>query len=113
MGPRYRPGWLTTSEPFARCFTRNSACARTPTNPAPRTIYIALPNSRALRHGDWKLIHPAKGPPQLFHLSADPYETTDLAKTEPTKLTELEKLLAEQYAKDNQKLPEDLEGFPK
>ncbi len=83
------------------------------TNPAPRTIYIALPNSRALRHGDWKLIHPAKGPPQLFHLAPDPYETTDLAKSEPAKLTELEKLLAEQYAKDNQKLPEDLAGFSK
>ena len=83
------------------------------TNPAPRTIYIALPNSRALRHGDWKLIHPAKGPPQLVHLAPDPYETTDLAKSEPAKLTELEKLLAEQYAKDNQKLPEDLAGFSK
>ena len=88
------------------------ARAGTVTNTAPRTIYIAMPNARALRHGDWKLIHSAKGPPQLFHLSADPYETTDLAKTEPAKLTELERLLAEHYAKDNQKLPEDLAGFP-
>ncbi len=72
-----------------------------------------MPNARALRHGDWKLIHSTKGPPQLFHLAPDPYEASDLAKSEPAKLTELEKLLAEQYAKDNQKLPEDLGGFPK
>lgn len=78
----------------------------------PRTIYIATPGAHALRHGDWKLIAGAKGKLQLFHLSVDPYEKTDLAKAEPDKVTELQSLLAIEQAKDIKELPEDLVGLP-
>jgi arylsulfatase A-like enzyme len=80
----------------------------------PRTIYIAMQNGgRALRHGGWKLIAPAKGAPQLFNLAVDPYEKNNLAQTEKERLTSLQELLAEQQALDNPKLPEDLVGLPK
>lgn len=80
----------------------------------PRTIYIAMQNGgRALRHGDWKLIAPARGEPQLYNLAADPYEKNNLAHTEKERLANLQELLAEQQALDNPKLPEDLVGLPK
>ena len=41
---------------------------------SPRTIYIAMKGGHALRHGDWKLIVPSKGSPQLFNIATDPYE---------------------------------------
>ena len=63
-------------------------------SPEPRTIYIAMQNGgRALRHGDWKLIAPAAGKPELYNLAADPYETNDLAETQPAKLAELRSCL--------------------
>jgi len=81
---------------------------------APRTIYIAMQNGgRALRHGDWKLIVSPAGETQLFNLAQDPHEKTDLATSQMRKVAELQTLLAEQRAKDNPKLPEDLIGFPK
>lgn len=79
----------------------------------PRTIYIAMTSGHSLRHGDWKLIQPGKGGPQLFNIATDPYEKTDLVKTELEKVIELQKLLAEQQARDDPKLPEDLRGLPK
>ncbi len=78
-----------------------------------RTIYIAMRNGgRVLRHGDWKLLVPSKGDPQLFNLAADPYEKDDLAGSQPDKLADLQKRLAEQRAKDNPQLPADLAGLP-
>ena len=80
----------------------------------PRTIYIAMQNGgRALRHGDWKLIAPARGEPQLYNLAVDPHEKNDLAQTEKQRLASLQELLGEQQALDNPKLPEDLVGLPK
>ena len=81
-----------------------------PIDPSPRTIYIAMSNGRALRHGDWKLVAPGKGEPQLFNLAADPYEKADRAAAEPAKLAELQTLLTAQRAKDNPELPADLVG---
>ncbi|MFO1045285.1 MAG: arylsulfatase [Planctomycetaceae bacterium] len=78
----------------------------------PRTIYIAMPNSWALRHGDWKLITDSRGKTQLFNLAADPYEKTDLAKTETNKVEELKVLLTTEQAKDRKSLPDDLVGLP-
>lgn len=83
-----------------------------PVDLAPRTIYIAKKNERLLRHGDWKLIAPAKGAPELFNLAADPYEKTDLAVQEPARVAELRKLLDAEFAKDSHTLPEDLKGLP-
>jgi arylsulfatase A-like enzyme len=80
---------------------------------AERTIYIAARNGQALRQGDWKLIQLNDSPPQLFNLADDPYEKNDLASAEPRKLAELQALLAEQLARDNPKLPDDLVDLPK
>lgn len=82
-------------------------------NPAPRTIYIAMKGGQALRHGDWKLIVTGKQSPQLFNIAADPYEKEEVAKSHPDKVAELQKLLDEQQAQDNMELPADLAGFPK
>jgi arylsulfatase A-like enzyme len=62
----------------------------------------------ALRAGDWKYIPPHKGAadfkdmrsgndpqPQLYHLSEDPAETRNLARTNPEKTKELAAMLAE------------------
>jgi arylsulfatase A-like enzyme len=78
-----------------------------------RTIYIAMKNgSRAIRFGDWKLIVPNRGEPQLFHLAKDPFEKEDLASRQSEKLGELQALLAKEYAKDEPRLPTDLVGVP-
>jgi len=82
-------------------------------NPAPRTIYIAMNGGHALRHGDWKLIVTAKGEPQLFNIATDPYEKVDAATSHPERVADLQKRLAEHKAKDNLKLPDDLVGLPK
>lgn len=80
---------------------------------AERTIYIAMRNGgRVLRHGDWKLLVPSKGDPQLFNLAVDPFEKDDLAGSQPDKLADLQKRLAEQRSKDNPQLPADLVGLP-
>jgi arylsulfatase A-like enzyme len=86
------------------------ALTGTSPSPSPRTIYIAMQKGHALRHGDWKLVETGQGVIQLFNLSADPYEKTDLASKEPAKVEELQALLAAQVAKDNPKLPADLAG---
>lgn len=80
--------------------------------PQPRSIYIAMNGGQSLRHGDWKLIRRDKGQLLLFHIAADPYEQTDLFPTQPGKAAELQKLLEEQHAQDDPKLPEDLKGAP-
>ena len=43
-----------------------------------------------IRKGDWKLIHHAAAPHQLFNLADDPEELTNLAGKHPRKLRELE-----------------------
>ena len=78
----------------------------------PRTIYIAHPQGRALRHGDWKLIATHKGRPQLFHLAADPYEKEDLAAREPGRVAELQALIQAEAARDEKAVPADLQGLP-
>ena len=66
-------------------------------NPGPRTFYWKFTRSPfALRHGDWKLIIPAKDKqPELYNLAEDPYETRDIAKDHPEQVTRLMTLLAE------------------
>ena len=78
-----------------------------------RSIYIAMRNGgRALRHGDWKLIVAAGGKAELYNVATDPYEQSDLAENEPTKLGELRELLARHRKLDNPELPADLVGLP-
>ena len=79
----------------------------------PRHIYIGMRNGAgSLRAGNWKLIQPAKGDPQLYQISVDPYEKTDLAKSQPEQVAKLQALLAAEKAKDNPALPEDLKNLP-
>jgi arylsulfatase A-like enzyme len=81
--------------------------------PPPRSIYIAHRSGDAsLRLGEWKLISRAKGKAELFNIAADPYETKNLVAENPAKVEELAALLAAEKAKDDPKLPADLEGLP-
>jgi arylsulfatase A-like enzyme len=78
----------------------------------PRAIYIATKNGHALHYGDWKLIVPAKGKPELFNLAVDPYEKNDLAATDLRRVAEMQEVISEQQAKDDPVLPKDVQGFP-
>jgi len=71
-----------------------------------------MKTGHAIRHGDWKLIVADKKEPQLFDLASDPYEKRNLAKDEPERVAELQRLLAEQQALDVAELPQDLVGLP-
>ena len=84
------------------------------TTPPDRTIYIAKAGTRSLRKGDWKLIVGGKDgtKQELFNLADDPYETTNLAASEPAKVKELRTLLDAEHAKDRPTLPPDLKGLP-
>jgi len=81
-------------------------------NSTPRTIYIAMKTGHSVRHGDWKLIVPGKGEPQLFNIADDPYEMSDLINSHPAIVAELREILATHQAKDQPDLPADLVGLP-
>ena len=51
-------------------------------------------NSHMVRMGDWKLIYDMMGYGQLYHLSSDPHEMTNLFN-QPQVATEQAKLMAE------------------
>ena len=79
---------------------------------------IAQANNRALsvRTADWKYIEPSGGPlsyswapgielgflsqPQLFHLSEDPAERTDVASQHPTIISRMESILTAERNKN-------------
>ena len=58
-----------------------------------RTLYWKTARQSAVRVGDWKLVSGKDREPELFNLSNDPYEKTDLASREPNKLAELKTVL--------------------
>lgn len=78
------------------------------------------------RDGDWKVIFhalpdiPTHGgfdqsdgaPYQLFNLATDPFESKDLAKSNPDKLKEMISSLAEQLEKHDALYPHDEDGHP-
>ena len=63
-------------------------------NPSPREeiVYNIEPYRGAVRKGDWKLVWLALLPPnvELFDLSKDPSEATNLADQNPDKVKELQ-----------------------
>lgn len=48
---------------------------------------------RWVRRGDWKLIVPVKGQPELYDLKSDPFEKTNLAEKEPERVKRLTTVL--------------------
>jgi arylsulfatase A-like enzyme len=67
----------------------------------PRPLYWKTPNAAAVRLGDWKLVVGKGGRGgQLYHVTSDPYETKDLAREQPERVTELQALLKEIAAHD-------------
>ncbi len=78
----------------------------------PRTIYIAAKGGHSIRSGEWKLIVPANGKAQLFHIGNDPYEKSDVVDSMPDIVTDLRNRLAAHQAKDQPHLPSDLVGLP-
>lgn len=78
-----------------------------------RTLYIPLPTSAAVLHGDWKLISLNRGARhELYNLADDPYEKHDLATAEPARLRELLDRLRDLRRDDVTTLPDDLAGVP-
>jgi arylsulfatase A-like enzyme len=80
---------------------------------AGRVIYIASSGGQSVRQGDWKLIVRKQSKPELYNIAADPYETTDLATAELSRMNKLQALLMAERAKDQKDLPADLVGLPK
>jgi arylsulfatase A-like enzyme len=58
------------------------------------TLYWRYGNKSAVRHKNFKLVKLPSGNPQLYDLSKDIAETTDLASAQPAKVKELEDMLA-------------------
>ncbi len=116
--PMHAVDWLPTLAGLAGCKLEANGdgldrwAALQGAETAPRTIYVAMRQGAALRHGTWKLIAPPKGKPQLYDLAADPFEKSDLAAEKPEILDDLSKRLAAERAKDEPKLPDDLRGLP-
>ncbi len=79
--------------------------------PAPRTIYVPMPNAAAILSGDWKLIAAKAGPKrELFKIVEDPFEEKNLAATQPEKVKELEAILEALRKDDLTTLPADLKA---
>lgn len=75
--------------------------------PEKRNIYWAGVGfkTRAFREGDFKLILAGTGEAakaELYDLTADPYETTDLAAKQPADVERIRKLVEREAARDNE-----------
>ena len=57
----------------------------------------------AFRQGDWKLIYRYKGKAkyELYNLGKDPFETSNLAESEPSKLKEITKAMVARLEKED------------
>jgi arylsulfatase A-like enzyme len=85
--------------------------------PEPRDLYIAGPGfrSRAVRHGDWKLVLSTKGKEpaageekaELYDLAQDPNETKDVAKEHPEQVAQVRALLQKMSQADRDAVAND------
>jgi len=83
--------------------------------PTPRTIYIPYRNQSAFRDGDWKLIERRTKngvKHELFDLTADPYEKSNLAASQADRVAGMAARLTETRKYDREQLPEDLREMP-
>ena len=70
----------------------------------PRLLYWKTPNAYAIRQGNRKLVvGKKKTNAELYDLSTDPYEKTDLASQHPDRVNELKQLLATVSAQDRER----------
>jgi arylsulfatase A-like enzyme len=76
--------------------------------PEPRTIYIPHRSGWAVQREGWKLIAYTDGREELYHLADDPYEKTNLADREPSRLERLKEILTETRKADVDVIPDDL-----
>ena len=86
-----------------------------PSDDQPRTTGIELLGKRAIRSGDWKLIHMpvpyGTGNWQLFNIADDPSESKDLADEFPDVVTELS-IKWKDYERDNKVIiPDWVSGY--
>ena len=56
----------------------------------PRTLFWEHEGNRAVLDGDWKMVASRDRPWELYNVSSDRAETTDLAATEPERSIKLE-----------------------
>jgi len=68
---------------FSRCFADRSHSVH-------QALWWCHAGNRALRAGDWKMVAPRGGTPELYYLASDRCETRDLAMTDPDRLARLE-----------------------
>jgi arylsulfatase A-like enzyme len=59
-----------------------------------REVLVEQANGLALRRGAWKFVHPAGQAPELYDLSRDPGETTNVAAENPAIANDMTDLLA-------------------
>lgn len=69
-------------------------------SPPPRTLYFKRGDASALRHGNWKLVTTGSSKTELFDLSRDPHEMSNLAPGNPTQVARLRKLLTRERARE-------------
>lgn len=72
----------------------------------PRTFYILGPGrqSRMLRHGNWVLIDQKGKAVELYDLASDPGQQQDQAAAQPQRVAQLQDLLRQQAARDDDAL---------
>jgi arylsulfatase len=74
-------------------------------NQTDRYVAFEMIGTIGLRKGNWKMVKEnCNSATELFNLDDDPFEQTDLAASNPTKLAELEAIYT-QYALDNNIVP--------
>ncbi len=105
-------GWKPTADPKFDGMDIWPLLTGDVAHPDPRTIYIPLPGSAAVLDGEWKLIAGKNGKTELFHITADPSEKSDLAAAEPDRVKDLQAKLADLRRDDVTKAPADLEDVP-
>jgi arylsulfatase A-like enzyme len=77
------------------------------TSQEPRTFYFKNFDGRTYtRHGDWKIITHRNGTKELYNISKDPYEKSNVAGQYPEKVAALMKRLKVEQSKDNDALPD-------
>ena len=80
-----------------------------------RIMYWRMANGMAVKKRDWKLIHfgetPEAGTDELYNVSIDPNETSNMATSNKSVLQELKKELRYQYSLDSPILAEEIPHY--